>query len=106
MTADELLSTITAMSEHMNGVEERMAALSLRISDLEVRMSKGSPGRKSKPLLQREPGVCGLDPSCDSAQCDAANVYRYQQGCLGTACVEKNREYYAEYRERRRQRLA
>lgn len=107
MTADELLETIRNLHDQVERQNERLATLSLRISELEVRFAKSRPsGRKAKPVLQREPGVCGLDPSCDSATCDAANVYRYQQGCLGTACVEKNREYYAEYRERRRQRAS
>lgn len=107
MTADELLETMRHLTDQVDRQAERLAAISLRLSELEVRLAKnGTRGRKAKPVLHREPGVCGLDPTCDSATCEAANVYRYQQGCLGTACVERNREYYAEYRERRRQRAA
>lgn len=71
-------------------------------------------GRKKKALLRpHEVGVCALNedpesevnsPPCfDSATCPDSSIYRYQQGCRGTACVEKNHDYYVEYRAKKKQ---
>lgn len=62
-------------------------------------LKKERPGRKPLPILVSEKGVCGLDPSRDSATCQDATIYRWQRGCLGTACEAKNRDYYDEYRK-------
>lgn len=75
--------------------------LETRVSTLEERleaMEKARPGRKRKPIVAKEDGVCGIDPSRDSATCKDANVYRHQQGCRGTACCEANTSYYVQYR--------
>jgi hypothetical protein len=84
-----------------------IAALQEQIHDLYVRVEKlenERPGRKATPMVAPDqPGVCGLDPECNSAECESASVYRYQQGCRGTACVQANSEYYAAYRKKRRE---
>lgn len=92
-----------------DGPEAPPASLIDRVTSLEQRMAvveSERPGRKAKPLLRTEVGVCGLDPDRDSSTCDEATVYRYQQGCKGTACVMANREYYARYREEQREQRA
>ena len=52
------------------------------------------PGRKPRPLLSTEVGVCGLSPECESTTCPDGGVYRYQQGCRGAVCVIANQAYY------------
>lgn len=77
--------------------------LALRVRNLEQRveaLEKGRSGRRGKPILVTEEGVCGVDPERDSQTCSDASLYRRQKGCLGTACKQKSAEYYAEYRER------
>ena len=57
------------------------------------------PGRKPKLLVEEARycvDVCALDPDSDSSECESSGVYRYQQGCRGTACVAKHSAYYAE----------
>lgn len=82
-------------------IEERITDLEERVESLE---KQKRPGRKASPMLApNQPGVCALDPECDSALCEQKSVFRYQQGCRGTACVDKNRSYYAEYRKSRRE---
>lgn len=75
-------------------IEDRITSLERRVDTLE----SNRPGRKAKPLIRSEVGVCGLHPDIDSATCTDATVYRHQQGCLGTACVLANETYYREYR--------
>lgn len=54
------------------------------------------PGRKAAPMLAaKREGVCALDPSIDSTQCEKASIYRYQSGCHGHACRAKQRAAYA-----------
>lgn len=75
--------------------------LETRVSTLEERfltLESARPGRKKKPIIAKEQGVCGIDPSRDSATCPDANVYRHQQGCRGDACCAANTAYYVEYR--------
>jgi hypothetical protein len=79
-------------------MDERMTALEKRIALLE----KERPGRKMKPNIVSEPGVCGINPDTDSSSCADASIYRYQQGCQGTKCVQINRDYYAQYRARQK----
>lgn len=81
---------------HELSLEDRVTVLEDEVERLKT---KQQPGRKKVPMLApHQPGVCGLDPDCDSAECEQFSVYRYQQGCRGTACVGRNREYYAENR--------
>lgn len=79
-------------------IEERLGALEQRVEFLE----KERPGRRMRPNVTSKPGVCGLNPDGDSAACQDASIYRYQQGCLGDRCVKINRDYYTEYREKKR----
>lgn len=85
-------------TDRLDAIEARLDAV-----ETEVELIKASrPGKKAKPLVKSEIGVCGLDPTRDSAQCEEATIYRYQKGCRGTRCVEINRQYYQEYREKQR----
>lgn len=80
--------------------------LEARIDELEAKVDNlvnAKPGRKSKPILVSAHGVCGLDPDRDSKKCPDATIYRYQSGCRGVSCSVKNRDYYAEYRQRNKQ---
>lgn len=86
------------MDQPNTTLEERVGALERRVEFLE----KERPGRKMRPNITSQTGVCGLEPGRDSATCADASIYRYQQGCLGEKCVKINREYYAEYREKRK----
>jgi hypothetical protein len=79
-------------------VEERFAALEARIDFLE----KERPGRRMKPNITSKPGVCGINPEQDSKTCPDASIYRYQQGCQGAKCGQINRDYYAEYRAKKK----
>lgn len=79
--------------------------LERRISDLEARvhiLETTKPGRRGVPVQVSEPGVCGLDPDCDSSKCEKASVYRWQKGCRGTACENEYRSYYSAYRKKKR----
>ena len=78
-------------------IEERLESLEKRIAFLE----KERPGRKMRPNVTSQPGVCGLDPSCDSKECESASIYRYQQGCQGDTCVKINRDYYTNYKKKK-----
>src|SRR6516164_3547963 len=80
-------------------IEERVAALEKQVEFL----SKDRPGRKMKPNITSQPGVCGIDPARDSSICPDASIYRYQNGCQGDKCVQINRDYYSDYRAKRRQ---
>lgn len=85
--------------------EDRIVLLEQKVERLEQQvefLEKKRPGRRLQPIVVTESGVCGLDPSCDSKTCKKSSIYRYQQGCLGDACVTANREYYAEYRARKK----
>lgn len=79
-------------------IEQRLEALEQRVASLE----KERPGRRLKPNVTSQPGVCGINPDCDSKDCADASIYRYQQGCLGEKCVKINRDYYADYRAKRK----
>lgn len=86
-------------------MESSEATLSERVSALEQRvdfLEKERPGRKMRPNVTSQAGVCGLSPGQDSSTCPSASIYRYQQGCLGERCVKINRDYYTEYREKRK----
>ena len=78
-----------------NDVEARLISLEERVAHLEMER----PGRRRKPIVVSEEGVCGLVPERDSASCHEATVYRRQQGCRGTACELKAKQYYAAYRK-------
>ena len=90
-------SRLRELTDHIERLRTEADAINIRLTALEAKR-----GRKAKPLTVREAGVCGLDPERNSAICPSASIYRYQQGCLGTACVEKNRAYYADRRAKKR----
>jgi hypothetical protein len=71
----------------------RVAALEARLDTLE---GKRKGGRPSKPILVKAEGVCGVEPSIDSATCPYASLYRRRQGCQGAACVRASSTYYKE----------
>jgi hypothetical protein len=79
-------------------LEARVRALEARVAALE----DDRPGRKSRPILISQEGVCALEPGRESATCPDASTYRRQQGCKGDACVRLTTEYYANYRRERR----
>lgn len=77
-----LLDMVTQLRERVTGLEAEVEGLRQK--------------RRGLPILRpHEPGVCGVDPDSDSAECPHAGVYRHQKGCRGTACVEKTTAYYA-----------
>lgn len=79
-------------------VNDRISALEKRITVLESER----PGRKPQPLLAiRQRGICGLDPSRDSATCPEASIYRYQNGCHGDACRAKQHNAYERRKTRK-----
>jgi hypothetical protein len=53
------------------------------------------PGRKPLPLIAiRQRGVCAVEPDSDSSVCPYASIYRYQSGCHGNLCRQKQHEAY------------
>ena len=79
--------------------ETRLAELEERVGVLEKALL---PPPKGKPILVSKEGVCGVNPECDSAKCKDASLWRYQQTCRGTACVEVYRNYHRDYRAKQR----
>jgi hypothetical protein len=76
-----------------------------RVSVLEDKVDfllKGRPGRRYLPVTVSEKGVCGVDPTRDSATCEDASLWRKSKGCRGTACTTKATEYFANYRAARK----
>lgn len=80
-------------------LEQRVAGLEQKISLLE----KERPGRRIKPNMIKQKGVCGLDPTRDSATCPDASIYRHQNNCRGTLCEKINADYYQKYRAKKRE---
>ena len=74
--------------------DEWKANVEARLTALE----QARPGRRAKPIVVRQEGVCGVDPDRDSSICEDASVYRRQRGCLGVACQRISNEYYAQRR--------
>lgn len=70
-------------------------ALEQRVELLE----RSRPGRKAKPIVVSERGVCGVDPDRDSSDCPDASLYRRNKGCLGTSCQRISDAYYAARRQ-------
>ena len=111
MTVDDLLQRIDRLEERLTALRSRnrelrekqarlrddVDALNVRITAMEARKA-----RKPKTLQVSEAGTCGLNPEINSAVCPNSSLYRFQQGCLGTACVEKNRQYYADRRAKKK----
>jgi hypothetical protein len=78
-----------------------MSSMEARVTRLEEQVTHllgGRPGRKPKPIVVSETGVCGIDPERDSTTCGDASLYRFQKGCKGTKCEAINTEYYDTYR--------
>ena len=60
------------------------------------------PGRKAKPMVAlREHDVCAIDPERDSHTCPDASIFRYQMGCHGQACRQKQHESYVRRKARK-----
>lgn len=91
-------TTEASLAEEVAALHRKYAALDTQVQFL----MKERPGRKMKPNVESKPGVCGINPDCNSAECEDASIYRYQQGCQGTKCVKINRDYYADYRAKRK----
>lgn len=75
-------------------IETRIATLEAKVEALEG----GRSGRRALPVIVSVDGICGVDPSLDSAICPHSSLYRRQKGCLGDACKSKASAYYADYR--------
>lgn len=80
-----------SMPEQITYLLTLVASLQERVKKLEGR-SKG--GRPAKTIQVKAEGVCGIDPSIDSAVCPYASLYRRRQGCAGDACVKASSDYY------------
>jgi hypothetical protein len=93
---NDLFTSISEIKASNAVLRDDITALKRRVETLESER----PGRKAKPMIIRDVGICGLDPDIDSADCPDASVYRYQQGCRGTGCVSANRQYYSDYRQK------
>lgn len=76
-------------------LEAKNRALEARIATLEGKR----PGRKAKPVVVSQEGVCGVDPTRNSKRCPDASLYRRHKGCKGDACVILADKYYDERRE-------
>lgn len=51
--------------------------------------------KQRRPQPEGEPCALGNAPD----DCGNASVYRYQHGCKGVSCLDKNSEYYAKHRD-------
>ena len=77
--------------DELQSLKYELAAQAKRIEALEA----SRPGRKAKPLIAlRQDGVCAVSPEIDSAGCPDSSIFRYQQGCHGTACKQKQHAAY------------
>jgi hypothetical protein len=78
-------------------LEHEVARLIKRVDALEAQR----PGRKAKPLIAlRQDGVCAINPDIDSSTCEDASIFRYQQGCHGTGCKNKQHNAYQRRKDR------
>jgi hypothetical protein len=81
----------TATADDVAALRKENERLRERITLLE----KKRPGRKAKPMKAlREYNICAIEPSRDSETCPDASIFRYQVGCHGAACRNKQRESY------------
>jgi hypothetical protein len=86
----------TPPEDPLTSLTYKVEALNKRVESLEA----SRPGRKAKPLIAlRQDGVCAVSPDIDSSECPNASIFRYQQGCHGTACKARQHNAY----ERRKQ---
>ena len=98
-TVDTLMDVNDEIRQSNDELAEEISDLKQRISVMEQRTRAG---RRPKPLVVKDAGVCCIDPEGSDTDCPHASVYRHQQGCRGAACVSVNQEYYAQYREKRK----
>jgi hypothetical protein len=81
----------TKTPDPLKKLQQDVGALQIRVETLESER----PGRKPKPLLAiKQRDVCAIDPDSDSTVCPFASIYRYQSGCHGTMCRQKQHEAY------------
>lgn len=85
---------MTSNSNEVEILRAELTAVKQRVEALEAKRS----GRKRVPIVVSELGVCGIDPERDAASCPDASIYRRQQGCKGTACMNITSAYWANYR--------
>lgn len=81
-------------------IETRLVTLEAKVESLE----KGRSGRRALPVIVSVDGICGVDPTQDSAICPHSSLYRRQKGCLGDACKAKASTYYSDYRNGKKSR--
>ena len=82
----------------MNKNEPDLRTMVLNLAERVEFLEKKRPGRKPKPIVVSQAGVCGVDPDRDSETCPDASIYRNQHGCKGIACKRITDAYYDEYR--------
>lgn len=85
------MNDVTHLSQRVTALEEQVTLL-----------LKARPGRQLRPVLVSEDGVCGIDPTRDSSDCEDASLWRRSKGCKGESCVTISSEYYKSYRAKRK----
>jgi len=79
-------------------LEQRVKALEDQVKTLNLER----PGRKAKPMLVlRQKGVCAIDPERNSATCPDSSIFRYQNGCHGTACMQEQQNAYQRRKDKK-----
>ena len=84
------------MTTEVEALRAELASVKQQLAALEAKR----PGRKRVPIVVSEVGICGIDPERDAASCPDASIYRRQQGCKGTACMNVTSAYWASYRNK------
>jgi len=83
--------TVAQTKDPIKKLQQDVGELRTRVQTLESER----PGRKPKPLLAiKQRDVCAIDPDSDSTKCPFASIYRYQSGCHGAMCRQKQHEAY------------
>lgn len=83
--------TVAQTKDPIKKLQQDVGELRTRVETLESER----PGRKPKPLLAiKQRDVCAIDPDSDSTKCPFASIYRYQSGCHGAMCRQKQHEAY------------
>lgn len=83
--------TVAQTKDPIKKLQQDVGELRTRVETLESER----PGRKPKPLLAiKQRDVCAIDPDSDSTKCPFASIYRYQSGCHGAKCRQKQHEAY------------
>jgi len=72
-----------------------VAELRAEVARLQTQLDGVRVIKQRRPQPEGEPCVLGNEPT----DCGNASVYRYQRGCKGVGCLDKNSEYYAKNRD-------